>query len=230
MIKNIKKINWISVLFISLFFWFIFVWTYQKIVWEYEHKIKWEEDFIVLKEYEQSNIEMRKILRKRLNQVAEIEAALEKKSVIETWFLVSLVPERQPKIISHNYLDNNKVIHKYLSKEKYNVTLPTDKGIILVRFVTSKPIAKNREIFLAINGKTVGRLDKSRQVELYTDSWNWDYLDLWDTLVYYARAIPLIGNKWYKYTIDLEELNTFSINAVVWETNNFVKEIHLYSI
>jgi hypothetical protein len=127
-----------------------------------------------------------------------------------------IIPKPHPFINSNSWKENNNTMHKYLTNYMYDLST-TYTWDFLIRFTTTNKVSDNRDIFFAINWKTIGRIDKNKQTEKV---WHRSFDD--------TKQIPIIWNNWYKFNVDISTWVN-NINAFVWENNNRIEEIYLYS-
>lgn len=131
----------------------------------------------------------------------------------------SRVPEWQPNLNSSIWSDNNIIMHDYLNKNRIKFNIPNTAKKWYIMFVTSSKVPNDKNIFIWVDWKTIWRLDKNNiPLETYNSN---EYLYELDNLL-------LIGNWWYKFTKNLWNNPTLSINAVVWQSNNKVEKIIIF--
>lgn len=128
---------------------------------------------------------------------------------------ISIVPYSQPNITSETKDGNNPIMWKYLSKYKTEFTIPSDKTNWYIIFVTSKKIAKDRDMFLWIRWKTDWEIHKDESLATKREN----------RYLYDMKKVPVAK---YKYWRDLFALSInwkIQIWAFVWETDNKVEKI-----
>ena len=124
------------------------------------------------------------------------------------------IPTEQPQINAKTSAENNEKMRKYLRDNRIEIDT---KGKVYIAFITEKEIKENTNIFIAIDGKTIWWLDKSKRIKTENPK----------EFLYQISSIDLIGNNNYKFKAEIkgERLN---INAVVGEDNNKIEEIKVF--
>lgn len=125
------------------------------------------------------------------------------------------IPIEQPQINAKTSSENNEKMWSYLWNNRIEIDLK-DKQYI--SFITEKEIKGNTNIFIGIDWKTVGRLDKTSRIKTE---------DLKE-FMYPIDSINLIWNDNYRFKVETDWKETLSINAVVWEDNNKIEEIRVF--
>ena len=140
-------------------------------------------------------------------------------------FYLEAKVKNQPFMGSKSWAENNINMHKYLDKEQYSFEVPKTDKVVYIHFVTTKPIASNRNIFIAVNGKTLGRIDKSKALTLGRTER--DNMGNWYS--YKLDKIPLIQNGLREVTLNLQDWpnSTIHINGVVGEADNKLERIFI---
>lgn len=131
-------------------------------------------------------------------------------------------PENQPPMNSPSWAINTKNMHNYISENRISFDIPDNQKNAYIMFVTTKPLSKVANLFVGIDGETVGRIDKKQKLE--TEAKN-EYL-------YELCNLRLIWNNWYRFSAPglCEEWpkGKIFINAVVGEANNKVEKIIIF--
>ena len=124
------------------------------------------------------------------------------------------IPTEQPQINSKTSAENNEKMWKYLRDNRIEIDT---KGKVYIAFITEKEIKENTNIFIAIDGKTIWWLDKSKRIKTENPK----------EFLYQISSIDLIGNNNYKFKVEIKG-NKLNINAVVGEDNNKIEEIKVF--
>lgn len=136
-----------------------------------------------------------------------------------------IIPIPHPFITSNSWKENNEVMHDYLYRNMYAIDT-TYTWDVAIKFTTTNDVREDRDIFIAINWKTIGRLYK------WPDLCNtkyWACVEITNYFNYDARDLPIVWNNWYRFNVDITKHPT-NINAFVAQDNNRIEEIYLYSL
>lgn len=132
---------------------------------------------------------------------------------------IQKTPKPQPNLNAKISTDNNVRMHDYLYKNQIVFQIPATSKKAYIMFITTSPVAKDKNIFVGLDGKTIGWLDKNNlPIETYEKN---QYL-------YELNNLLLVGNNWYKFSKDLSWPRGLYLNAVVWEANNKVEKIVIF--
>lgn len=132
---------------------------------------------------------------------------------------IQKTPNPQPNLNAKISTDNNVRMHDYLYKNQIVFQIPATSKKAYIMFITTSPVAKDKNIFVGLDGKTIGWLDKNNlPIETYEKN---QYL-------YELNNLLLVGNNWYKFSKDLSWPRGLYLNAVVWEANNKVEKIIIF--
>lgn len=132
---------------------------------------------------------------------------------------VQKIPPQQPNMNAKTSTDNNIRMHDYLYKNQLLFEISPGRKKAYIMFVTTNPVAKDKNIFIGLNGKTIGWLDKNNlPIETYEKN---QYL-------YELSNVMLVGNNWYRFSKDLSWIGELYLNAVVGEANNKVEKIIIF--
>ena len=113
--------------------------------------------------------------------------------------------------------ENNALFFPYIWKYRYQFPISKDKKNWYILITLKKVLAKNRDIFLAINWSSVWLLVKKNS-EIVRDE---------NEYLYPINKIPVIGNKW-RYIINLfdrVENETLTLWWFTSESGNWIKNI-----
>lgn len=137
-----------------------------------------------------------------------------------TWWIDYIVasPINQPKLDSKNASENTKKMHQYLYQNRLNFEIKdkTREGYIM--FITTFPVKDTNNIFLWLDWKTIWWLNKEQKLKTENDN----------EFLYSLKNIELIWNNQYKFSEDLSDKTTISINAIVWEYWNYIEKIIIF--
>lgn len=165
------------------------------------------------------------------DQEITIESATDPRSYLdyllengEAWkdYIVA-IPQNQPRMNSKTWAVNTQEMHTYIHQNRITFDILNTEKTAYVMFVTTKALSKAVNLFVGIDWKTVGWIDKKQRLE--TEAANEHLYELCD--------LKLIGNKSYHFSASWlckrgKPKNKISLNAVVWEANNKVEKIIIF--
>ncbi len=139
----------------------------------------------------------------------------------EDYIIVNLY--NQPNLSSSLWKENNEIMHSYLYKNRNIFTIPKTDKVWYIMFVTEKIVSTDKNIFIWLDWQTVGWLNRLKSIEKWNVKSN-EYL-------YKLSEIQLIWNNKYQFDKNIyKEMidNKISINWVIWEANNSLKQIIIF--
>ncbi len=129
---------------------------------------------------------------------------------VETGIKVGFTPAIPTPITSSIKEENNRVMRSYLWSERVSLPVGTGNNSGFITFATKKPVASNRDIFLAFNGKVIGHLKKDASLSTEANEYKYD-----------VKKIPMVeGNRnlWNYVNKDGE----VTVMAYVGDGTNYV--------
>lgn len=141
--------------------------------------------------------------------------------IMKNWTLNTdyIYADLYPQPVTHwkTSTENNAVYFKYIYKYRYPFAIPTDKKSGYIFITLNKPLAKDRDIFLAINWSSIWPLIKAQSENVRNET---EYL-------YPMNKIPARWLKWL-YSVNLFERIKNWILTLGWfvsESWNWIKNI-----
>lgn len=137
-----------------------------------------------------------------------------------TWWVDYIIasPTNQPKLNSKISSENSEKMHVYLYQNRINFEIKDTHREWYILFITTYPIKNTSNIFIWLEWKTIWWLDKENKLQTENDN----------EFLYQLSDLKLIWNNNYKFSEDLSNNSTISINAVLWEMWNYVEKIIIF--
>lgn len=137
-----------------------------------------------------------------------------------TWWIDYIIasPTDQPKLNSKESSENSEKMHLYLYQNRINFEIANTNREWYILFITTYPIKNTSNIFIWLEWKTIWWLDKEKKLQTENDN----------EFLYQLSDLRLIWNNNYKFSKDLSNNSTISINAVLWEMWNYVEKIIIF--
>ena len=141
--------------------------------------------------------------------------------IMEDWewgvdYIVA-TPTNQPKMNSKLWAENNEEMHQYIHRNRIRFDFDSKGKSWYIMFITTKAIPQSRNLFLWVDGVTIGWLDKKESLPTYAPN-------------EYLYELNHIKYSWATNKSNYKDLShsPISINAVVWQANNKVEKIIIF--